>query len=36
MEITVESAEKAQKEAEWAYNQAMEKFYLSMLEVNFL
>jgi len=36
MEITVESAEKAQKEAEWAYNQAMEKFYYSMLEVVFL
>ena len=27
MEITAESAKKAQKEAEWAYNKAMEKFY---------
>tara|TARA_B100000965_G_scaffold350528_1_gene324464 strand:- start:1761 stop:2135 length:375 start_codon:yes stop_codon:yes gene_type:complete len=35
-EITVESAKKAQKEAEWAYNKAMEKFYYSMLEVVFL
>ena len=36
MEITVEAARKAQKEAEWAYNKAMEKFYYSMLEVVFL
>ena len=36
MEITPESAMKAQKEAEWAYNNAMEKFYYSMLEVVFL
>ena len=36
VEITIESARKAQKEAEWAYNKAMEKFYYSMLEVVFL
>ena len=36
MEITTEYAKKAQKEAEWAYNKAMEKFYYSMLEVVFL
>ena len=36
MEITKETAQKAQKEAEWAYNKAMEKFYYSMLEVVFL
>ena len=36
MEITVESTKKAQKEAEWAYNKAIEKFYYSMLEVVFL
>ena len=36
MEITNEFAKKAQKEAEWAYNKAMEKFYYSMLEVVFL
>ena len=36
METTNESAKKAQKEAEWAYNKAMEKFYYSMLEVVFL
>jgi len=35
-EITVEIAKKAQKDAEWAYNNAMEKFYYSMLEVVFL
>ena len=35
-EITVEDAKRAQKEAEWAYNNAMEKFYYSMLEVVFL
>ena len=35
-EITVEDAKKAQKDAEWAYNNAMEKFYYSMLEVVFL
>ena len=34
--ITNQSAEKAQKEAEWAYNKAIEKFYYSMLEVVFL
>ena len=36
IEITTESAKKAQKEAEWAYNKAMEKFYYSMLEIVFL
>ena len=36
IEITTESARKVQKEAEWAYNKAMEKFYYSMLEVVFL
>ena len=35
-EITAEHAKKAQKDAEWAYNNAMEKFYYSMLEVIFL
>ena len=35
-EITVEYAKRAQKDAEWAYNNAMEKFYYSMLEVVFL
>ena len=35
-DITVEGAKKAQKEAEWAYSNAMEKFYYSMLEVVFL
>ena len=35
-EITLEDAKKAQKDAEWAYNNAMEKFYYSMLEVVFL
>ena len=35
-EITVEDAIRAQKDAEWAYNNAMEKFYYSMLEVVFL
>ena len=35
-EITVEYAKKAEKDAEWAYNNAMEKFYYSMLEVVFL
>ena len=34
--ITTEYAKKAQKEAEWAYNKSMEKFYYSMLEVVFL
>tara|TARA_B100000579_G_C22504471_1_gene698518 strand:+ start:307 stop:633 length:327 start_codon:yes stop_codon:yes gene_type:complete len=34
--ITTEYAENAQKEAEWAYKKAMEKFYYSMLEVVFL
>ena len=36
MEITTESAKKAQKDAKWAYDKAMEKFYYSMLEVVFL
>ena len=36
MEITSESAKKAQKNAEWAYEKAMEKFYYSMLEIVFL
>ena len=36
MEISSEYAKKAQKEAEWAYNKAIEKFYYSMLEVVFL
>ena len=36
IEITSGSAKKAQKEAEWAYNKAIEKFYYSMLEVVFL
>ena len=36
MEITTEFAKKSQKDAEWAYNKAMEKFYYSMLEVVFL
>ena len=36
VEITTESAKKAQEEAEWAYDKAMEKFYYSMLEVVFL
>ena len=35
-EITVEEAKIAQKDAEWAYNNAIEKFYYSMLEVVFL
>ena len=35
-EITAEYAKKAQKDAEWAYNNAIEKFYYSMLEVVFL
>ena len=35
-EITEEHAKKAQKDAEWAYNNAMEKCYYSMLEVVFL
>ena len=34
--ITAEDAKKAQKDAEWAYSKAMEKFYYSMLEVVFL
>ena len=36
VEITSEFAKKAQKESEWAYSKAMEKFYYSMLEVVFL
>ena len=35
-EITAEYAKEAQKEAEWAYEKAKEKFYYSMLEVIFL
>ena len=35
-EINLEDSKKAQKEAEWAYKNAMEKFYYSMLEVVFL
>ncbi|KGG14873.1 MULTISPECIES: hypothetical protein [unclassified Prochlorococcus] len=35
-EITNEYSKKAQEDAEWAYNNAMEKFYYSMLEVIFL
>ncbi len=35
-EITAEYAKEAQKEAEWAYEKAKEKFYYSMLEVVFL
>ncbi len=34
--IREEDAKRAQKEAEWAYNNAMEKFYYSMLEIVFL
>ena len=34
--ITDEYAKEAQKEAQWAYNNAMEKFYYSMLEIIFL
>ncbi len=36
MEITDESVKRSQKEAEWAYDKSMEKFYYSMLEVVFL
>ena len=36
LEITVEDAKTAQKQAEWAYKNAMENFYYSMLEVVFL
>jgi len=36
IDITNESAKRAEKEAEWAYNKAIEKFYYSMLEVVFL
>ena len=35
-EISAEYAKEIQIEAEWAYNNAMEKFYYSMLEVVFL
>ena len=35
-EITAEYAKAAQKDAQWAYSNAMEKFYYSMLEVVFL
>ena len=34
--ITDEYAKRAQEDAEWAYNNAIEKFYYSMLEVVFL
>jgi len=33
--INLEHAKKAQKDAEWAYNNAMKKFYYAMLEVVF-
>ena len=36
LEITKEDAKRAQKDATWAYNNAMEKFYYSMLQVVFL
>ena len=36
LEINSETSKRAQKEAEWAYNKAMEKFFYSMLEVVFL
>ena len=36
IDITNESAKRAQKDAEWAYNKAIEKFYYSMLEIVFL
>tara|TARA_B100000700_G_scaffold254811_1_gene287236 strand:+ start:9662 stop:10030 length:369 start_codon:yes stop_codon:yes gene_type:complete len=36
MQLTTESAKMAQKEASWAYNKAIEKFYYAMLEVVFL
>ncbi len=35
-EVTAEDAKRSQKDAEWAYNNSMEKFYYSMLEVVFL
>ena len=35
-EITAEYAKQAQKDSAWAYNNAMDKFYYSMLEVVFL
>ncbi len=35
-EITSKSVKTAQRDAEWAYNTAMEKFYYSMLEIIFL
>tara|TARA_Y100001968_G_scaffold21101_1_gene16679 strand:+ start:322 stop:567 length:246 start_codon:yes stop_codon:yes gene_type:complete len=35
-EVTAEFSKNDQKEAEWAYNKAMENFYYSMLEVIFL
>ena len=35
-QVTSEDAIKAQKDAAWAYDNAMEKFYYSMLEVVFL
>ncbi len=34
--VTTEYAKELQKEAEWAYDKAKEKFYYSMLEVIFL
>ncbi len=35
-ELTPEFSQKAQEEAQWAYEKTMEKFYYSMLEVVFL
>ena len=35
-EITTEDAKRAQEDAKWAYQKAIEKFYYSMLEVVFL
>ena len=35
-EIRFSEAQKAQDEAQWAYEKAKEKFYYSMLEVVFL
>ncbi|ABX09403.1 hypothetical protein [Prochlorococcus marinus] len=34
--FTAEYVKKAQKDAEWAYKNVIEKFYYSMLEVVFL
>ena len=35
-ELIFEDAKKTQKDTEWAYNNAIEKFYYSMLDVVFL